>query len=67
MKNLNISTYGVEEMSKQKMQTTDGGGPVLVAIGWCLIGLLVGELNDRNGAADFEQGAADARKWLGKE
>ncbi|CDN32687.1 hypothetical protein BN938_2617 [Mucinivorans hirudinis] len=53
-------------MSKQELKTANGGIALQVTIGWFLLGLLVSELNDTNSNADFERGAADARKWLGK-
>jgi hypothetical protein len=33
MKKLNLSSYGVEEMSQQEMLNVEGGGKVLKAIG----------------------------------
>jgi hypothetical protein len=54
MKNLDLNAYGVSEMNVAEMQQVDGG--ILAAIGWCLIGILVAEMLDRNAEKDFQEG-----------
>jgi len=53
MKKLDFSLYGVEEVNQTELSEINGG---LAPIAWFFLGLLAGELNDRNNINDFIEG-----------
>jgi lactobin A/cerein 7B family class IIb bacteriocin len=53
MENLNLATYGVEELDEMEIKETNGG---LASIVWLLIGIAISELLDRGAAGDFCDG-----------
>jgi hypothetical protein len=58
MKNLELNGLGVQEMNATEMREVDGGW---FWVGLAL-GLILGELNDRNSGSDFREGFKDAMK-----
>jgi len=58
MKNLDLNGFGVQEMNAEEMRKTEGGW---FWIGIAL-GLILGELNDRNAGKDMRAGWEAAQK-----
>ena len=62
MNTLDLNAYGVQEMNKQEMVETDGGGLGLFFAG-LVVGLILAELNDRNAGNDFREGFNAGREF----
>jgi hypothetical protein len=58
MKNLDLTSMGVHEMSTLEMKETNGGNPLI----WLIAGIIISEVLDRDSPSDFMEGYNAARK-----
>jgi hypothetical protein len=65
MKNFDLASYGVVEMSQQDTQLIDGGifGIDDVFVAGILIGICIAEMLDRNAGEDFNEGRQAAKDF----